>query len=477
MLSKAIILSAVAISINFGGSSLALAQQEKKFDINAILSAVNSGAAQDRRDNAAREQRFKSELGRQQGRFNSMRNERIKQENLSVQLERQFDENEKVLAQLSEELAKELGDLKELFGVIQQTASEAQEGYKTSIVSAQFPDRAEKLRLLAAKMGSSNELISLAEIEQIWGELDNELNQQGKVSQFTSPVNLIVGESQDEEGNTVRQYEQDTRQVTRVGVFNAVSDGEVLTYQNNRGLVMQDRQMPSDYVSASQSLESAGSGLTPFYVDPTKGSLLSALVQKPSLFEKVAEGKAIGYLILILGAIAMVIVLFKIMTLVGVEAKVKKQIANMKKPSVSNPLGRVIKVYQDNSKSDPESMELKLGEAILKESPKLNSGLMLVKIIAVVAPLFGLLGTVTGMIQTFQAITLYGAGDPQTMAGGISQALVTTVLGLVVAIPTVLLHSSAANRARRIENTLTERASGLVAEQIEQHPELVNPHH
>jgi len=155
----------------------------------------------------------------------------------------------------------------------------------------------------------------------------------------------------------------------------------------------------------------------------------------------------------------------------GVEAKVNKQAKDMKRPSLKNPLGRVVKVFQDNPQSDPESMELKLSEAILKEGPKLNSMIMFIKIIAVVAPLLGLLGTVTGMIQTFQAITLFGAGDPQTMAGGISQALVTTVLGLVVAIPTVFLHWLASSRAKRIELTLEEAASGLIAEQFENYSE------
>ncbi|MBL4673587.1 MAG: MotA/TolQ/ExbB proton channel family protein [Arenicella sp.] len=149
------------------------------------------------------------------------------------------------------------------------------------------------------------------------------------------------------------------------------------------------------------------------------------------------------------------------------EGKVKKQARDLKRPSLGNPLGRVIKVFQDNPTTDPESMELKLGEAMLKESPKLNAWVMFVKIIAVVAPLLGLLGTVTGMIQTFQAITLYGAGDPQTMAGGISQALVTTVLGLVVAIPMVFLHWLASSRANRIEGILEEHAAGLIAEQYE----------
>jgi biopolymer transport protein ExbB len=183
----------------------------------------------------------------------------------------------------------------------------------------------------------------------------------------------------------------------------------------------------------------------------------------------VQEGGYVGYTIIALGALALLIALFKLLTLSGVDSQVRKQAKDLKRPSLKNPLGRVIKVYQDNPQSDPESMELKLGEAILKESPKLNSWVMFIKIIAVVAPLLGLLGTVTGMIQTFQAITLFGAGDPQTMAGGISQALVTTVLGLVVAIPTVFMHWLVSGRAKRIEATLEETANGLVAEQYQNH--------
>ena len=110
---------------------------------------------------------------------------------------------------------------------------------------------------------------------------------------------------------------------------------------------------------------------------------------------------------------------------------------------------------------------LKLGEQILKETPKFNTMLPFLKIISVVAPLLGLLGTVTGMIITFQAITLYGAGDPKLMAGGISTALVTTVLGLCVAIPTVFLHTLVQSRAKRLTQILQEEAAGMLSERAE----------
>ena len=99
----------------------------------------------------------------------------------------------------------------------------------------------------------------------------------------------------------------------------------------------------------------------------------------------------------------------------------------------NNPLGRVMSVYMANKDDSFENLELKLDEAVLKELPKLEARISIIKIFAAVSPLMGLLGTVTGMIETFQGITLYGAGDTSVMAGGISSALITTVLGIVAA--------------------------------------------
>ena len=117
--------------------------------------------------------------------------------------------------------------------------------------------------------------------------------------------------------------------------------------------------------------------------------------------------------------------------------------------------------------ADTETLELKLSESILREVPKLQSRLTIIKIISVVAPLIGLLGTVTGMINTFQAITLFGTGDPKLMAGGISQALVTTVLGLVVAIPMVFISTLLKTRSKGIINILQQQSAGIIANRSE----------
>jgi biopolymer transport protein ExbB len=113
-------------------------------------------------------------------------------------------------------------------------------------------------------------------------------------------------------------------------------------------------------------------------------------------------------------------------------------------------------------------LELKLDEAILKEMPALERFITLIKLIAAIAPLMGLLGTVTGMILTFQSMTLFGAGDPTVMAGGISQALMTTVLGIVVALPMLFLHSIVNSMSQRVVHTIEEQSAGIIAVHAEQ---------
>lgn len=476
--SKLAVFGGVLLSLLMTCSFQASAQS---ININEVLRAAKSGATKDRSAERARENRFRAEKNKEQGRLTTMTNERVRQERISKELEAKFEENDASILKLQEDLKRELGDLKQLFGVIQLSASEAQEDYKTSLISAQYPERAENLRLMVEKMASLTELVSIDEIEDLWVQLQNEMTQQGKVVTYNAPVKFVTGYEPvldnngapvvDDKGRPTGEqkpiYEIVDKSVTRIGVFNAITGKDNLIYKDGEGLVALERQMGGNYDVASNTLQDSSAGNSSFMIDPARGGLLQALVLKPSLDEKAEEGGIVGYVIMALGVLALLIAAIRYLMLMGVQSAVKKQSRDMKRPSLKNPLGRVLKVYQDNPKSDPESLELRLGEAMLKESPKINRWVMFIKIIAVVAPLLGLLGTVTGMIQTFQAITLYGAGDPQTMAGGISQALVTTVLGLVVAIPSVFAHWLVSNKAKNIEGILEEQAAGLVAQKYE----------
>jgi len=431
----------------------------ENLSINDLMSKAKAANAKDNKVFAEREARFKKELAQRTAILNEVKSDRAREEKRSAELEEVYKNNEKELEALRLQLSEELGDLKELFGVIQQAAGEASANFKTSITSAQFPNRSEKLAAMTQKMSQTDELVSIDEIEGLWFELQNELVEQGKIVSFKQSVSSVSGEKSE-------------RDVTRVGVFNLVSDGKFVRYSEDAGLSELARQPQSRYLDQAEILENAKPGeLVAFSVDPTQGQLLEALVESPSLTERIQQGGVVGYIILAMGGVAIIIALIKIVGLLIVGNKVGSQSKKLTSPSASNPLGRILTVYQDNKASDIESMELRLGEAIMKETPKLNSWLMALKIIAVVAPLMGLLGTVTGMIQTFQSITLFGSGDPKLMAGGISQALVTTVLGLCVAIPTVLMHTAAATRAKRIQEILEEQSTGMIAEHSEKNHE------
>ena len=346
----------------------------------------------------------------------------------------------------------------ELFGHLTSAAGDAATNFETSLVSVQYPNREQFLEELIAKMAAQDQLPKIEEIERVWFELQREATESGRVARFTSTVSRPNGD----------KVEQ---QVVRVGTWNVVSeDGKYLTYVPEKGSLEElARQPAGPFQGWAGSLVAANSGLNTFGVDPTGpagGGFLSALINSPTLEERWHQGGYIGYAITAVGAIAFLIAIWRLIVLSAMSAKVNAQLKSSS-ANTNNPLGRVLKVHEDNPSMDTETLELKLEEAILKETPSIENSLTLFKIISAVAPLMGLLGTVTGMIITFQAITIFGAGDPKAMAGGISGALVTTVLGLLVAIPTVLLHTIVNGRAQRIIHVLNEQSTGIIAEHTE----------
>jgi biopolymer transport protein ExbB len=444
--------AAVIAGLAFGLGNTAYAAQAVSLD--ELLAQVKTGRVKDAAENKKRIAEFQKNRGRQQQLLRDMDAERVRQEQLSQQLEVTFEANDAQIIDLERALQERLGELKELFGVLQQAAGDARGNFDTSVTQIQFPDRGEWLTGFAQKMGSTTRMPTLEEIERIWFELQREMTESARVVKVNTTVINANGE-------------EEQREVVRVGLFNVVSDGSYLEYVPETGrLVELQRQPAGRYTGRADDLQEAGSGLNSFGVDPTRGQLLALLVQSPSLMERIAQGKQVGYVIIVLGIVAIIIAVWRLLALSATSAKVNRQIKNIEQPG-NNPLGHVLKVAYDNPDADVEVLELKLGEAILKELPKFNSMLSFLKIISVVAPLLGLLGTVTGMIVTFQAITLYGAGDPKLMAGGISTALVTTVLGLVVAIPTVFMHTLVQSRAKRLTQILQEEAAGMLSERAE----------
>jgi biopolymer transport protein ExbB len=444
--------AALIAGLAFGLGNTAYAAQAVSMD--ELLQQVKTGRVKDAAENKARIAEFQQNRGRQQQLIRNMEAEQARQEQISQQLETVFEINDAAIIDLERALQERLGELKELFGVLQQAAGDARGNFDSSVTQIQFPDRGEWLTGFAQKMGSTTRMPTLEEIERIWFELQREMTESAKVVKLNTTVINANGE-------------EEQRDVIRVGLFNVVSDGNYLEYVPETGrLVELQRQPAGRYTGRAEDLQDASSGMNAFAIDPTRGQLLALLVQSPDLMERIAQGKQVGYVIIALGIVGLAIALWRLLALSTTAAKVNRQTKNLEQAG-NNPLGRVLKIAHDNPNSDVEGLELKLGEQILKETPKFNSMLPFLKIISVVAPLLGLLGTVTGMIVTFQAITLYGAGDPKLMAGGISTALVTTVLGLVVAIPTVFLHTLVQSRAKRLTQILQEEAAGMLSERAE----------
>lgn len=427
--------------------------------LDSLLAQIEQGKIAQSKQNQQREAEFTAKKNEQTRYLNGAIKKRDQAIEQSNQLELTFQTNEITLGNKTEALTKRMGELKELFGVLQQVAGDTRSKFQTSVVSAQIPNRGVFLDELAQSMGSSSKLASIEEIERLWFELQREMTESGKVETFTRDIVLASGEKK-------------AAQVTRIGGFNLVADGKYLEYIDQTGSVAELIRQPSGrYLDAAQQLtDNASSGsnaVTPFALDPTSGAILNLLVQAPDLMERVDQGGTVGYIILFIGAIGLLIAIERFITLFVVGRKVKRQLT-AKKASKDNPLGRVMLVQDKYPDVDTETLELKLSESILREVPKLTSKLSIIKIISVVAPLIGLLGTVTGMINTFQAITLFGTGDPKLMAGGISQALVTTVLGLVVAIPMVFISTMLNTRSRSIINILQQQCTGILSERAEE---------
>ena len=419
--------------------------QEQNKSLEELLREVRKELAQEEQEYIEREQRFKQARDKQAQLLKQAKDELARQQALSEKLRNEYDLNEREIDNQSRILKERAGALGELHGVVRQIATEVDAIIDTSYITAQHPERDETLD----KLADSRELPSIAELENMWVLVLDEMTEASRVISFTSPVITSSGDERN-------------MRVTRVGVFNAVADGSFLRFlPESKKLVEPAGQPPARLRNLAANLESSTSGLSPFPVDPTRGARLALYILEPDLQERVRQGGLVGYVIIAVAIIGLLIALERFVVLSLMERKVSKQLKT-KQPG-DNPLGRIMEVYENNPDVDTETLEYKLDEAILKELPGLQRGLAILSLLAAIAPLLGLLGTVIGIIETFQSITLFGTGDPRAMSDGISQALVTTVMGLVVAIPLLLLHSFLSSRSNRLTHLLDEKSKSFVA--------------
>ncbi|MDH3848445.1 MAG: MotA/TolQ/ExbB proton channel family protein [Gammaproteobacteria bacterium] len=444
----------IAAGLLVFGAGAVQAQDDAR-SMQQLLELIQQGQARDSQEARQREADFARRKNEQQNLLNQARAERNRQERESERVEQLFEDQQAEIVAARAALDERLGALKELFGVLQTVAGDAQGRFANSLTNVQFPNREDFLVELGSKMAGASSLASIEDIERLWFELQRQITESGKVVRFEHTVTLANGE-------------ETQMPVARLGAFNLAAPVGYLQYDTSTKRVSELQRQPeqSRYTNSAKDLVAAQESAVTFGVDVTRGGILALLVESPTIKDRINQGGIVGYCIIGLGIVGLLIAIVRF---VGLSNDSRKVAAQLKRDSAStdNPLGRVMAAYESNRGSDTETIELKLSEAALKEMPGLTKGLLLIKVISVVAPLMGLLGTVTGMIKTFQVITLYGAGDPKMMAGGISQALMTTVLGLVVAIPMVLLHTIVSGQSRKVINILQSQSAGLVARHSE----------
>ncbi|MBI2382448.1 MAG: MotA/TolQ/ExbB proton channel family protein [Gammaproteobacteria bacterium] len=417
-----------------------------------LLRQVQDSSRAAAKVNQEREQRFVRNRNEQAELLRQAEAELAAAQARADRVKAQCEQRQKEIAELKGRIDGRSGELAQVFATARQFAADFRAMAADSLVTAQFPGRLEFL----GRIATAPAVPGIDELEALWLNLHEEVTENGKVARFSAEIVDTQGAKRKAE-------------VVRVGPFTAFADGAflampsgtaqlvALTPQPERGL----RKLAGEFAQRRD-------GLAPVLVDASRGGLIAIEAQKPSLVERIEQGGAVGYVIMAIGAVGLLIALFQSIYLWFVGGRMERQLDDIHHPSASNPLGRVLSVYrQARDAEDAEMLELHLSEAVLKETPRLERFQSALRLFTAVAPLLGLLGTVTGMIVTFQAITAFGTGDPKLMAGGISQALVTTVQGLVVAIPILFLNTLLSARSRALVQILDEQSAGLIARRME----------
>ena len=437
--------------------SIIVSSSISAMSLTELVNVIRKSATQSSAENRKRVAEFKSKRDQQQALYTKAKNTLAALEAKTDSLKTEFDFNEKSLADLETVLHERSGNLGEMQGTVKILSGDLRSRIQNSLTSAQLPGREKFLEELASK----KEMPTIKDLKQLWFEMAREISEQSKIVKFSAPVLNAEGE-----------IEKNVN-VLRLGAFNAFdSNGNFLTWKSDglsdEGVLYRlSKQPPAKYQEMANNFVNAAPGeVVHAPLDYTKGVILQMVVQTPDWKDKVKQGKEVGYVIIGLGILGLLLALWKFLSLFVSGSKIKSQLKNST-PKTNNALGRIMQVYAESPDADIETMELKMDEAILRETAPLEGGLSFIKVMYVIAPLLGLLGTVVGMIATFQMITLFGTGDPKSMAGGISQALVTTVLGLVVAIPLTILHSVLQSMARKQTQILEEQSAGIIARMAE----------
>ncbi|MES2825280.1 MAG: MotA/TolQ/ExbB proton channel family protein [Pseudomonadota bacterium] len=449
-LSKLIVIGVVSATLGMG-SVVATAATS----LDELLEQTRTIRAAEAKANSAREASFLAARDKQAEMINTARADLKEQQTRSAALTAAFDANEKILTDMQAQLDARAGNLGEMFGVVRQVANDFSSVVNNSMISAQYPGRVK----FASDLAQSKALPSINDLERFWFELQREMTETGKVVKYKTKVVAPDGKPFD-------------ATVTRVGPFSSTTDNLYMNYlPSQEKLAVMARQPGTMFQNKAEYLSKAESGYVNGLVDPTRGNLLTIYAQKPTFMERIHMGEAVGYVIIAVGIVGLILGIYQLLYLAKVRFNVREQLNFLKDPQTTNPLGRVLATFKgaDTEKLEQtaEVVELRISEAVLKEVPKLERYQAFLKLAVAAGPLLGLVGTVIGMILTFQSITESGSSDPKLMAAGISQAMIATVLGLAIAIPLLFLNAWLVSISKSVVQVLDEQSAGLLAERLE----------
>jgi biopolymer transport protein ExbB len=416
-------------------------------NLNTLYEDMKKSASVELQNEKNRLNEFTKNKNEQQNVLNKIKSDLKKEEKVTSDLKTQIKEFEGILSKKEAELSQKAGDIGQMFGSLRQTSSDFLTIYKDSFTASQYPKNEEVFK----KYSKSTKLPNIDELTLFWETMLNEIVNSGNVSTYKAQVIEENGEKKQ-------------KKVTRIGEFAAISDGRYLQYSDELKSLMELVIQPdSSTLSKAKEFEENTNKINNVMIDPTRGTLLSMLGNSPTFMDRIKQGGVVGYIILVLGGIGVLFAIYKMVILNLSYSSIIKQTKNLDTPKSTNSLGKIAKVFYENINHGINELEIKIAEAILKETNRVKKGQSFVKLLAAVTPLLGLLGTVTGMITTFQAITLFGTGDPKLMAGGISTALITTVLGLVTAIPLLFAYTYISSKSEAIVSILEEQSVGMLA--------------
>jgi biopolymer transport protein ExbB len=433
--------------LTFGLLLCTLLQTAHADVLNDLLKQVKKNHINEVQQDQQREAYFLATLSEQDALLQQAEADLSAQKKRTQTVKARLEINNKKLFDLEQQLKQKSTGLTDLFAVVRQAAGESLALFQNSIVSTEFPNRKTLLKHLV----QTETLPTPDDLTALWYELQNEMTQAGKVHQFATTIITANGTEQ-------------TRQVTRVGTFNLISQGQYLQYlPKTSQIISLQRQPPEHFVKMAAQLEQTQTGYAAFALDPSHGSLLNLLTLTPDWQERLQQGGIVGYIIVAIGILGLIISAERYIGLSLSSRQIKRQKEQPQQHNLNNPLGRVLSVFTPSQPMSTETLGLKLDEAILRETPSLEKRLLMLGLFATICPLLGLLGTVIGMIETFQSIALFGTGDPKLMSAGISQALITTGLGLIVALPLILLHGFLQTKSNTLIQILDEESAGLIA--------------